>query len=60
MEEVLIKELESGKSYIIYYTHQSGLDRRTLMQFGEKLKDCTVFLQPVLDINEIKIVDKCD
>ena len=52
-----VERLESGKSYVLFYTPQSGLSRPDLRVFGSGLHDCTVFLQPILKLDEIKFVE---
>ncbi len=51
--------LENGKSYVLFYTPMSGLNVRH-MRLGESgLKDCTVFMQPVMSLDEFTIKEKC-
>ena len=57
VEGIKISELQSGKNYIIFYTPASGLDGRSLTLEGSNLEDCTVALQPVLDLDAVELVE---
>jgi hypothetical protein len=58
--DVCISELESGKHYVLFYTSESGLSRELLWQIGSGPKDCTVFCQPCLSLDGVKLEESLD